>query len=191
VHSKANRPIRSPAPSSCDGSGMHCWLRAHERPRTTCSRRCSAATPSRQPTRCGHGCASTSRCTASSRGGATDPCREGSMAQLGDRGRCPGRPAATSLRRRIWPRWSSPFLARRTRGAAAMRLRRRALATWLLGVTLKGWQAVDLPRQGDGETTADEDPEEQLTMVAARLAEALGAWKRSLRLLLPKSSRLH
>jgi hypothetical protein len=72
-----------------------------------------------------------------------------------------------------------------------MRLRRRALATWLLGVTLKGWQAVDLPRQGDGETTADEDPEEQLTMVAARLAEALGAWKRSLRLLLPKSSRLH
>lgn len=62
---------------------------------------------------------------------------------------------------------------------------------WLLGVTLKGWQAVDLPRQWDGETTADEDPEEQLTMLAARLAEALGAWKRSLRLLLPKSSRLH
>jgi hypothetical protein len=57
---------------------------------------------------------------------------------------------------------------------------------WLLGVSLKGWQAIELPRQCDHpDDVTDDGPEAQLEVLAAGLAAALDAWNKALSLLLP------
>jgi hypothetical protein len=62
---------------------------------------------------------------------------------------------------------------------------------WLLGVQFEGWQAIELPRQGDRDGELDPGPEAQLEALAARLRVALDAWKKSLTLLLPNTAQLH
>ena len=62
---------------------------------------------------------------------------------------------------------------------------------WLLGVSLKGWQAIELPRQCDHpDDVSDDGPEAQLDEVAAGLATALEAWNKALSLLLPARAPL-
>lgn len=57
---------------------------------------------------------------------------------------------------------------------------------WLLGVELQGWQGISLPRQWDDpDRKPDKGPEAQLDDFAKRLRQALDAWKKGLKMLLP------
>jgi hypothetical protein len=60
---------------------------------------------------------------------------------------------------------------------------------YLTGVRLSAWQGINLPRQWDDPRREwEEGPEDQLVDFAHRFWEALGEWKRSLRLLQPTST---
>jgi hypothetical protein len=60
---------------------------------------------------------------------------------------------------------------------------------YLAGVTLSAWQGINLPRQWDDpRRERDERPDDRLVDFAGRIREALGEWKRSLRLLQPAAT---
>jgi hypothetical protein len=63
---------------------------------------------------------------------------------------------------------------------------------WLLGVQLRAWQAIVLPRHfDDPDCMEDEDPRVQLDAMVARWVTALAAWKKSLMMLVPRGTLLH